>query len=94
MLPATQTTIRIKTNLQPACPVRAFFCLENTMTSKPVSIDKPVSPVVYRDRAFISRTLVMPGGRLLNVSQHHIEALDVQAQAFLDKNPDLERLPE
>ncbi len=64
------------------------------MTSKPVSIDKPVSPVVYRDRAFISRTLVMPGGRLLNVSQHQIEALDVQAQAFLDKHPDLERLPE
>ena len=64
------------------------------MTSKPVSIDKPVSPVVYRDRAFISRTLVMPGGRLLNVSQHHIEALDVKAQAFLDKHPDLERLPE
>ena len=64
------------------------------MTSKPVSIDKPVSPVVYRDRAFISRTLVMPGGRLLNVSQHYIEALDVQAQAFLDKHPDLERLPE
>jgi hypothetical protein len=64
------------------------------MTSKPVSLDKPFTPVVYRDRAFISRTLVMPGGRLLNVSQHHIEALDVQAQAFLDKHPDLERLPE
>lgn len=64
------------------------------MTSKTVSIDKPVSAVVYRDRAFISRTLVMPGGRLLNVSQHQIEALDIQAQAFLDKHPDLERLPE
>ena len=64
------------------------------MTSKTVSIDKPVSLVVYRDRAFISRTLVMPGGRLLNVSQHHIKALDAQAQAFLDKHPDLERLLE
>ena len=64
------------------------------MTSKSVSIDKPVSPVVYRDRAFISRTLVMPGGRLLNISQHHIKAPDVQAQAFLDAHPDLERLPE
>ena len=34
------------------------------MTSKPVSLDKPVSPVVYRDRT------------------------------FLDKHPDLGRLPE
>lgn len=64
------------------------------MTSKPVSIDKPVSAVVYRDRAFISRTLVMSDGRLLLVSKHHVEALDAEAQAFLDAHPDLERLPE
>ena len=64
------------------------------MTSKPVSIDKPVSPVVYRDRAFISRTLVMSDSRLLQVSKHHVEAPDADAQAFLDKHPDLERLPE
>ena len=64
------------------------------MTNKPVSIDKPVSPVVYRDRAFISRTLVMPKGRTLHVSGHRVEGLDAEAQAFLDKHPDLERLPE
>ena len=64
------------------------------MTSKPVSIDKPVSPVVYRDRAFISRVLVMRGGRTLHVSSHRVEASDAEAQAFLDKHPDLERLPE
>ncbi len=64
------------------------------MTSKPVSIDKPVSPVVYRDRAFISRTLVMRDGRLLQVNAHRVEGLDAEAQAFLDKHPDLERLPE
>ncbi|WP_321837775.1 hypothetical protein [Pseudomonas kulmbachensis] len=64
------------------------------MTSKPVSIDKPVSPVVYRDRAFISRVLVMPSGRTLAVSAHCVEALDAEAQAYLDKHPDLERLPE
>ena len=64
------------------------------MTSKPVSIDKPVSPVVYRDRAFISRTLVMRDGRLLQVSAHRVEGLDAEAQAFLDAHPDLERLPE
>lgn len=94
MLPATQTTINIKTNLKPARRVRAFFCLEETMTSKSISIDKPVSPVVYRDRAFISRTLVMRDGRLLQVNKHHVEASDAEAQAFLDKHPDLERLPE
>ena len=74
--------------------VRAFFCLEKTMTSKAVPIDKPVSPVVYRDRAFISRTLVMRDGRLLQVSAHRVEGLDAEAQAFLDAHPDLERLPE
>lgn len=94
MLPATQTTTNIKTNLKPARRVRAFFCLEEKMASKPVSIDKPVSPVVYRDRAFISRTLVMSDGRVLPVSKHRVEALDAEAQAFLDKHPDLERLPE
>ncbi len=64
------------------------------MTNKPVSIDKPFSPVVYRDRAFISRTLVMLGGRTLPVSAHRVEALDTEAQAFLDTHPDLERLAE
>lgn len=64
------------------------------MTSKPVSIDKPVSPVVYRDRAFISRVLVMRDGRTLHVSAHRVVAQDTEAQAFLDKHPDLERLPE
>ena len=94
MLPATQTTTHIKTNLKPARRVRAFFCLEKTMASKPVLIDKPVKPVVYRDRAFISRTLVMSDNRLLQVSKHHVEALGAEAQAFLDAHPDLERLPE
>jgi len=64
------------------------------MTSKPVSLDKPFTPVVYRDRAFISRTLVMRDGRLLQVSAHRVEAPDAEAQAFLDAHPDLERLPE
>ena len=64
------------------------------MTSKSVSIEKPVSPVVYRDRAFISRVLVMPKGRTLQVSAHRVEGVDAEAQAFLDKHPDLERLPE
>ena len=94
MLPETRTTTRIKTNLQLARSMRAFFCLEKTMTSKPVSIDKPASPVVYRDRAFISRVLVMPKGRTLLVSAHRVEGVDAEAQAFLDRHPDLERLPE
>ena len=64
------------------------------MTNKPVSIDKPFSPVVYRDRAFISRTLVMRDGRQLQVRAYRVEAADAEAQAFLDAHPDLERLPE
>ena len=64
------------------------------MTSKSASIDKPVSPVVYRDRAFISRVLVMRSGRTLHVSAHRVEASDPEAQTFLDKHLDLERLPE
>ena len=65
------------------------------MASKPtLSDDAPSAPVVYRDRAFISRTLVMLDGRLLQVSAHRVDAQDADAQAFLDAHPDLERLPE
>ena len=71
------------------------------MSIKPLSIDKreraeskPPERLVYRDTAFISRTLVMLGGRLLPVSAHRVEATDAEAQAFLDAHPDLERLTE
>ena len=65
------------------------------MTSKPTPPDEvPSAPVAYRDTAFISRTLVMRDGRLLQVSAHRVEAPDAEAQAFLDAHPDLERLPE
>ena len=65
------------------------------MASKPTPIDEaPSAPVAYRDTAFISRTLVMRDGRLLQVSAHRVEAPDAEAQAFLDAHPDLERLPE
>lgn len=60
----------------------------------PITAEALAAVVVYRDRAFISRTLVMHGGRLLHVSKHHVEAPDAEAQAFLDEHPDLERLPE
>ncbi|MEJ3574020.1 hypothetical protein WEU41_07270 [Pseudomonas fragi] len=65
------------------------------MASKPTPADEvPSAPVAYRDTAFISRTLVMRDGRLLQVSAHRVEAPDAEAQAFLDAHPDLERLPE
>lgn len=64
------------------------------MTNKTLPVEKPVYPVVYGDRAFISRTLVMRDGRQLEVRGHRVEALDADAQAFLDAHPDLERLPE
>lgn len=65
------------------------------MASKPTPPDEALgAPVAYRDRAFISRTLVMRDGRLLQVSAHRIEAQDADAHAFLDAHPDLERLPE
>ena len=65
------------------------------MASQPTPLDEaPSAPVTYRDTAFISRTLVMPSGRTLAVSAHHVEALDAEAQDYLDKHPDLERLPE
>ncbi|MGP5354756.1 hypothetical protein [Pseudomonas helleri] len=65
------------------------------MASKPTPPDEALgAPVAYRDRAFISRTLVMRDGRQLEVRGHRVEALDADAQAFLDAHPDLERLPE
>jgi len=65
------------------------------MASKPTLSDEALSaPVVYRDRAFISRTLVMGDGRRLQGSALRVQAQDADAQAFLDAHPDLERLPE
>ena len=65
------------------------------MASKPTPIDEaPSAPEAYRDTAFISRTLVMRNGRTLEVRKQRVEVSDAEAQAFLDKHPDLERLPE
>ena len=65
------------------------------MASKPTPIDEaPSAPEAYRDTAFISRTLVMRNGRTLEVRKHRVEVSDAEAQTFLDKHPDLERLPE
>ena len=96
----TQTITSIKSNRYSTRLVRVFYTWSMTMTSKPISIAKAVDVgeqpgrVVYRDLAFISRVLVMRSGRTLHVSAHHVEAQDTEAQAFLDKHPDLERLPE
>ena len=59
--------------------------------------DEELAAVVnYRDKAFTSRSLVMPGGRLLQVSKARVsvKVIDAQARAYLDNHPDLEPLPE
>ena len=58
------------------------------------TVEQLPARVVYRDNAFISRTLVMRNGRTLEVRKNRVEASDAEAQTFLDKHTDLERLPE
>ena len=60
------------------------------------TIEELAAVVVYRDKLFTSRSLVMPGGRLLQVSKGHVTAkvIDAQARAYLDGHPDLELLTE
>ncbi len=49
------------------------------------------TPVVFRDKAFKVRTVVLPDGRSFPVEKSRIESDDEALTAFLDKHPDFER---
>lgn len=79
-----------------AVPITADAVAQPIKTAADYSADELAAVVVYQDKLFTSRSLVMPGGRLLHISKGHVsvKALDAQARAYLDAHPDLEPLQE
>ena len=79
-----------------AVPITAETVAVPIKSAADFSEEELARVVSFRDKAFTSRTLVMPGGRLLQVSKARLQvkALDAQALDFLDGHADLERLPE
>ncbi len=50
------------------------------------------TPVVFRDKAFKSRTVVLNDGRAFAVEKSTIVATDAALIAHLDNHPDFERI--
>lgn len=53
--------------------------------------EPPATPVVFKDKAFKSRTIVLNDGRAFAVEKSTIEASDPVLIDHLDKHPDFER---
>ncbi|WP_339428880.1 hypothetical protein [Pseudomonas taetrolens] len=79
-----------------AVPITADSVALPIKTADDYSAEELATVVTYRDNLFTSRSLVMPGGRLLQVSKGRVsvKVIDAQARAYLDGHPDLEPLPE
>ena len=59
----------------------------------PKPIDTLTIPAVtFRDKAFKSRTIVLPDGRTFTVEKSRITSDDEALTAHLDKHPEFERL--
>ncbi|QOJ19947.1 MAG: hypothetical protein HRU77_04115 [Gammaproteobacteria bacterium] len=50
------------------------------------------APVVFKDKAFKSRTIVLDDGRSFVVEKSTIEATDAALIVHLDSHPDFERV--
>lgn len=79
-----------------AVPVTADAVAVPIKTAADYSAEELAAVVVYKDKLFTSRSLVMPGGRLLQVSKGRVsvKVIDAQARAYLDGHADLELLSE
>lgn len=72
------------------------------MSKKEDAVPSPVAPIetasapaptmIYRDKAYTSRTLVLPGGQTAKVVAGRIAADTPALRALLDKHPDFERV--
>jgi hypothetical protein len=49
------------------------------------------APVIFKDKAFKSRTVILDDGRAFAVEKSTIEATDAALIAHLDSHPDFER---
>lgn len=79
-----------------AVPITADAVALPIKSAADYSAEELAAQVNYRDKAFTSRSLVMPGGRLLQVSKGRVSVklIDAQARTYLDDHPDLELLAE
>ena len=79
-----------------AVPITADAVALPIKSAADYSAEELEAQVSYLDKAFTSRSLVMPGGRLLQVSKGRVsvKVIDAQARAYLDDHPDLELLAE
>jgi len=79
-----------------AVPITADAVAVPIKAADDYTAEELAAVVVYQDKLFTSRSLVMPGGRLLQVSKGHVsvKVIDAQARAYLDDHPDLELLLE
>lgn len=79
-----------------AVPITADAVALPIKSAADYSTEELAVQVSYLDKAFTSRSLVMPGGRLLQVSKGRVSVklIDAQARAYLDDHPDLELLAE
>lgn len=59
----------------------------------PMVVTVTRKPGTYRDKAYKSRTLVLPDGRTFAVERGRIETHDPALIAWLDQQQEFERLP-
>lgn len=60
------------------------------------TVQPPVAVMVFRDKVYTSRVLIIPGGRQLKVAAGRVTAVvnDETALAYLRQHPELELVPE
>ena len=60
--------------------------------AKPNKAEASAIPVVFKDKAFKSRTIVLGDGRAFQVEKSRIEASDPALIAYLDKHAEFGRI--
>ena len=60
--------------------------------AKTTETNNAASQVVFADKAFKSRTIVLEDGRTFAVEKGRIVATEPELIAYLDSNPDFERV--
>lgn len=83
---SAETGVVTDTPIVPATPVPVVTA------PVPVAVIGPAR--VFRDKVYNSRTLIMPDGRTLPVSQGRVTAVGDDQFDYLKAHPDLEQLTE
>lgn len=59
-----------------------------------VAVPEPVKVPVFRDKAFVSRTLILDSGRAVPVARSRVSADDAELLAYLTEHEEFEPEPE